>query len=61
MQINSEKLKKLQGLNFNKIDDNLLFYIQGILYFLKTHNKNYTKKQYEKIYMLYDIFDCVEV
>ena len=61
MEINSEKLKKLQGLNFNKIDDNLLFYIQGTLYFLKTHNKNYTKKQYEKICMLYDIFDCVEV
>lgn len=61
MKINNEKLKELTGLDYEEMKkDNLIFYIKSILYNLKTHNKNYTKKQYERIILLYDIFDCIE-
>lgn len=37
--------------------DELLQNMDNIIYFLYTHNKNYTKKQYENILDLIDIID----
>lgn len=59
MKINIEKLKKLTGIPYTS-KENLIFYMQGLLYFLKTHNKNYTNEQMREIETLYDILDCVE-
>lgn len=60
MKINNEKLKELTGLDFNKIDDNFVFYVQGVLDNLKNNNKNYTREQKERINILYNIFNCIE-
>ena len=60
MKIDFEKLKNDCGLDFANNKQDLIFYIQSILYNLKTHNKNYTKAQYERICLLADIFDCIE-
>lgn len=60
--INAEKLKELQGIEWKGeyalID--CLYYLQNIAYFLKTHNKTYTKEQQHKIDTLADILDCLE-
>lgn len=59
MKIDFEKLEKTTGIkDITKSD--LLDYVNSILYNLKTHNKNYTKEQYERINLLNDIFDCIE-
>lgn len=43
-----ENLKEEKTINlYNKIDD--------VLYYLTTHNKNYTKEQYSKILLLDEI------
>ena len=34
--------------------------IDNILYFLSTHNKNYTKKQYENILLMSDIISEIK-
>ena len=41
MTLNKEKLKDL-GFCFETIED-LIFYISGVLNWLESHNKNYTK------------------
>ena len=48
MKINIEKLKELTGIPYTS-KENLIFYMQGLLYFLKTHNKNYTSEQLRQI------------
>lgn len=61
--INNEKLKRFQGIEWkgeHAIED-CLYYLQGLVYFLKTHNKNYTNEQYNKIDTISDILDCLEV
>lgn len=40
----------------NKSTNELYKNVDDILFFLSTHNKNYNKKQYEKINDLIDIF-----
>lgn len=40
-----------------KTKKELLQKLDDIIYFLYTHNKNYTKKQYESILDLIDIVD----
>lgn len=46
-------MKELKEKNVNELLQN----IDNIIYFLYTHNKNYTKKQYENILNLIDIID----
>lgn len=46
-------MKELKKQNVNELLQN----IDNIIYFLYTHNKNYTKKQYEKILDLIDIIE----
>lgn len=46
-------MKELKGKNVNELLQNM----DNIIYFLYTHNKNYTKKQYENILDLIDIID----
>ena len=59
MKINSEKLKQTTGIDVKGVD--LYYYIYGILEYLISHNKNYTKEQYFKIQLLYDIFNAIEI
>lgn len=59
-KIDREKLKSITGIeNINKSD--LIFYIKSILYNLKTYDENYTEAQRERIKLLFNIFECVEV
>lgn len=46
-------MKELKEKNVNELLQNM----DNIIYFLYTHNKNYTKKQYENILDLIDIMD----
>ena len=46
-------MKELKEKNVNEFLQNM----DNIIYFLYTHNKNYTKKQYENILDLIDIMD----
>lgn len=59
MKIDFEKLERNTGISKISKSD-LLDYIKSILYNLKTHNKNYTKDQENRIDLLYDIFECIE-
>ena len=64
MKIDYEKLKQDCGLDFSKNgkykEQDFVFYVGSILYNLKTHNKNYTKEQYERILQLNDIWECIK-
>jgi hypothetical protein len=46
-------MKVLKEKNVNELLKN----VDDIIYFLYTHNKNYTKKQYENILNLIDIIE----
>ena len=54
MNFNYEKLLKNTGCSFGSWDD-LLYYLDNLLDYLTTHNKNYTKEQYNKIVLINDI------
>lgn len=54
MTFNYEKLLKNTGCSFNDWND-LLYYLDSLLDYLTTHNKNYTKEQYNKIVLINDI------
>ena len=59
MKINFDKLNKSTGLGiFNKAE--LLHYLMSTAEFLESHNKNYNKAQYEKIWELKEIFKSIE-
>ena len=58
--INTTKLLNLQGIKYTSFD-NLLYYMQGLLYTLSTHNKNYTKEQERLINTIKDILECMGV
>lgn len=61
MKIDFEKLKNNTGIDIkgNYKEEDLLFYVKSVLYNLSTHNKNYTKEQYNRINLLFDIVDCI--
>jgi esterase/lipase superfamily enzyme len=59
MILNYEKLLKETGCSFNSYDD-ILYYLNSLLDYLTTHNKNYTKEQYHKINLINDIIKCLE-
>lgn len=59
MKINYNEMEKL-GLKFDDIAD-IIFYFSNMLDWLESHNKNYTKEQYNRILTLKEICDCLEV
>lgn len=59
MKVNFEKIEQLTGRQFETLEQ-LYFQVLYDLEFLKVHNRNYTKKQYEKIDELFDIIHSVE-
>ena len=60
LEINKNKLLNDVGLEFAHDYDILLYLIKSIDY-LETHNKNYTKQQYQQILDIKYILDCLEV
>ena len=56
--INLEKLAE-QGWSFEDWSD-IYSYISGLVDWLESHNKNYTKEQYHKIVILKEILDCID-
>lgn len=60
MKIDFEKIERNTGRKFDNIEQ-LYFYLVYVLDFLKVHNKNYNKKQYEKIDELWEILYSMEV
>jgi hypothetical protein len=60
MRINNEKLLSDTGLQFESSQD-AINYLQSLLYYLITHNKNYTIKQYQFILDINYIIDAMEV
>lgn len=59
MKLNQDKLKEC-GLNFESMED-CLFYMESLVDYLESHNKNYNKEQYRRILTLKDIFRAMEV
>lgn len=58
--LDTNKIKEATGFDFSKgtseiEGDNFLSILGAWLYFLKTHNKNYTKEQESKINDLFDM------
>lgn len=60
MTINKNKLTESTGFNFETME-NLICYISYSIEWLTTHNKNYTKEQYNRICDLRDILDCIDI
>lgn len=58
MKIDFDKIESHTGQKFENVEQ-LYFYVSYILDFLKSHNKNYTKKQYEKIDELFEYFHAI--
>lgn len=55
--IDTEKLEKL-GFTFED-PESFVCYITSISSWLQSHNKNYTKEQYNKIEILNDLLNCI--
>ena len=58
MKFDFDKIEQSTGLRFDN-SEQLYFYIQYVIEFLKVNNKNYTKKQYHKINDLFDIIRSI--
>lgn len=54
-----ENLKKSGFYGFSEDTDEILFYTFHMLEVLESHNKNYTKDQYNRISTLKDIFTAL--
>ena len=59
IKINREKLNQY-GFEFNSSED-MFFYISSLIDYLKTHNKNYTKEQYNRILTLEELMEAIDV
>jgi hypothetical protein len=59
MKINFDKINRNTGLGMFR-EPELILDIKGKLEYLQSHNKNYTKKQYEIIQELKTIFECID-
>ena len=59
MKIDFEEIEITTGLKFDNIEQ-LYFYLSRVIDFLAIHNKNYNKKQYEKIYELVNIRNAIQ-
>lgn len=60
MKINNEKLEWETGLNFETVEDTIL-YLQSILEWLECHNKNYNRAQYHRILDCLGIVKNIEI
>lgn len=58
LAINHQKLAD-QGWNFDDWSD-IYSYISGLVDWLESHNKNYTKEQYRRIVSLKEILDSID-
>lgn len=58
MKINREKMERY-GYSFENLED-VYFYAYHCVDYLQSHNKNYTKEQYNRIIALKDIFEFLE-
>lgn len=56
--INHDKLSDF-GFTFDDWSD-MYLYVQRLVTWLESHNKNYNKEQYRKISDLKDIISCIE-
>lgn len=57
-KLNRAKLEE-RGFHFDDTDDAYL-YLAGLVEWLESHNKNYTKEQWHRIQSLKDIFDSID-
>ena len=56
--------KKIQDLGFSYKESELsdwYCYIRAELQWLESHNKNYTKEQYDRLSTVKDLFDAIEL
>ena len=61
LKINAENMRKF-GFDFTEDSkDDLYLYIVSLVDYLNTHNKNYTKEQYNIIDMICDLLRCIDV
>lgn len=60
MEFNKDKLAKETGLNFDSLEDAIL-YFQHIVDFLESYNKNYNSRQYNNICDLQVFFNSFEM
>lgn len=58
LAINHEKLAAC-GFSFESWSD-MYLYVQSLVEWLESHNKNYTKEQYHRISSLKEILDCID-
>ena len=58
MKINFKEIEQSTGLKFENIEQ-LYIYISFIIDFLAANNKNYNKKQYNKIFELVNIRNAI--
>ena len=60
LKINKNNILNNIGVEFKNKND-YIQYMQNLLEFLETHNKNYTQKQYYKILELKEIINNIEI
>ena len=60
MKIDLTQIKERTGREFESIEQ-LYFYLSYVMDYLKGFNKNYTKKQFEKIDELWEIFQAIKI
>lgn len=59
MKINFYEIERNTGRKFENLEQ-LYFYCVYVIEFLKVHNKNYIKKQYEKINELFNFIKAIK-
>ena len=60
MKIDLQKIETNTGRKFENLEQ-LYFYLVYVMDFLKANNKNYNKKQYEKIIELWEMIQAIEL
>lgn len=59
LKINYDKLKTMD-LGIPDLDD-IYYEIDNIMSYLLTHNKNYTKAQFEKLQIIAEFLGCIDI
>ena len=60
MKIDLNQIKERTGREFENIEQ-LYFYLSYVMDYLKGFNRNYTKKQFEKIDEIWEIFQAIKL
>ena len=60
IEVDLEQIERDTGRRFDEKED-LYYYMERVLTYLSTHNKNYTNKQYYMIEELKDIFNAAKM